>query len=220
MISSVRNRDQRLAVIELGSRAIRLLVADVFSGHQLRTVDTQVRKTGVIEALRGSERDLANELSSATRSIDDLAQRAKRQGAEKIAVFGTEAIRKAAETRLFGQSGLSERITHILTGREEALCSIVAGSITMSVIDPNVAALIVIDHGAGSLEVARGQVSGRYDLEMSVSLPLGGSHLLEAFRNCGRDLERLRSLVLPELADLQFTCASASKLKICKLRQH
>lgn len=204
MNSAAKNIDQRLAVIELGSRAIRLLVADVSGSHRLRPVETQVRKTGVMESLCSSDRDLLTELRSATRNIDELVQRATRQGAEKIAVFGTEAIRQAAVKRVFAESGLSERITHILTGREEALCSIVAGSITMSVIDPKLRGLIVIDHGAGSLEVARGRVGGNYDLEMSASLPLGGSHLLEAFRTCGRDLERLRELVRPELGNLEL----------------
>lgn len=204
MASVLRRAGQRIAAIELGSRRIRLLVADVLQGRELRLVDTQVRKIGVIEALRCSEQELAAELLSVVRNIDDLTQHAVRHGAENISVFGTEAIRKVSERGVFVESGLAERITHVLTGRQEALCSLVSGSITSRSVEPQARKLVVIDHGAGSLEIAAGQVGESIGLNFSASFPLGGTHLLEAFRTCGRNLERLRDLVRSELNGLKI----------------
>lgn len=191
-------------MIELGSRAIRSLVADVTSSDELRPIDTQVRKSAIIEALQGSDQDLAAELGAAARDIDDLVQGAARRGAGRIAVFGTESIRKASNSPVFAESALPERIGHILSARQEALCSIVAGSITIKAIDGAARRLMVIDHGAGSLEVACGRAGGPYDLEMFASLPLGGSNLLEGFRIGGRDLKRLRGRVRTELKALNL----------------
>lgn len=204
MSSVIAGGDQRLAVIELGSRAIRLLVADVTGSNGLRPVDAQVRRTEILEALKRSERELVTELVIAAQSIDELKHRAARQGATKVAVFGTESIRKTSTSRHFAESGLADCVDFILTGRQEALCSIVAGSITLGSMGVAAQRLVVIDHGAGSLEVAIGQAGQNHGLEKSVSVPLGGSHLLAAFRTCKRDLDRLRGLVRLELDGLAF----------------
>lgn len=198
----IRHHDKEFAVIEVGSRAVRLLIASVSEELQMRQIDTQVRNTKIIEALKTSELALAAELALLVRSIDELTRYAKSRGVADIVVFGTEAVRSLAESGLYRKSGLAERIGYVLSEKLEALCSFVAGGITLSNMGINTGDWIVLDHGSGSLEVALGSATGGYSLQWSESWPLGGSHLLGTFHSCGRDLNRLRALILLELGEM------------------
>src|SRR5262245_61531073 len=82
---------QRVAVIEVGSRAVRLLVADV--SERVVEVGGATELTDLAGGLRESGDVLTKALSKVNFAVPSFINRAAVLGADASIVFGTAAIR-------------------------------------------------------------------------------------------------------------------------------
>lgn len=164
---------RRVAVIDLGSNSLKLLVAE---GPGLRTVQRATSDVRLF-AGRGSRLDPAA-VEAAVGAVGDLLERARQAGSSRIAVIGTSALREA-ENRPTLARALEERLgvrLSVISGETEARLA-AEGMLR----DPSLSALPAFagfDLGGGSLEFAR-LLHGR--CTVAASFPLGAVRLTRAF---------------------------------------
>lgn len=164
-----------MAALDLGSNTVHLLVATVTErGTTERRHAVHLLSLGRQVA---ATRELGPELLQRTvELVGKLARAARQDGAERIGLVGTEAIRNAAD-----RAALRERIQErtrqqlrILTGEAEARLSYLGGtSFRVAAGQP----ATVVDIGGGSTEVVHG-VGSRP--QGGASLKLGSDRILLA----------------------------------------
>jgi exopolyphosphatase / guanosine-5'-triphosphate,3'-diphosphate pyrophosphatase len=175
----------RVAAIDLGTNATRLLVADVHDGR----VDDVVRRTRITKLGEGVDARrilLPVPIARVRNVLTDYRREADELGAERILAVATSAVRDADNGEAFlGELEWSYGFTtRLLTGDEEA-------ALTLRGVGPLEPGTVVIDVGGGSTELITE--------DFRTSLDVGSVRLTERF---GADRERaaahVRSL-LPEL---------------------
>src|SRR2546421_8442004 len=87
-------RNNRVAVIEIGSRAIRLLVADVAPQGKLEVVATDWEETGLAGAAAAGNVALDEKVDELADTLARFRIRADEFRPRSIAAIGTEAVRK------------------------------------------------------------------------------------------------------------------------------
>lgn len=147
----------RVAVIEVGSRAVRLLVADASpSGLRASSNAVELHKLSAIGNRPAA--DLATALTHMGETIRDFHQRSQIAGADIVDVFGTEVLRgmdAATKAQLDRIAGV--QIT-VLDPETEARASFAAGVIGLEQeVVTHDGQFNVVDQGGGSVEVAWGQ---------------------------------------------------------------
>ncbi len=181
----------RVAAIEVGSRAVRLLVAEIADGT-LTQVVRDVEDVDLMRALvQGTELAAVDETRQV---IDRFRRRAGTAGAERVRVFGTEAVRQIV-ARGHGE-GLGEM--DVLSKEDEAFCSLVASARDL----PAAASgkrLAAIDHGNGSLELAVGWNGPTLEMLGFLSLPLGSETLLSLLADSGFAVEGFEEAIRARL---------------------
>lgn len=144
-------RPQRRAVIDVGTISVRLLVADVSGGRQIRESVRRTEITRMGEGLHRGGRLLPAAAERTAQMVGRFVAEARSCGAEAILVAGTSAAREASDGREFlkalatelGVSGVT------LSGRQEAEAAY--AGVTQDVPgDP-----VVLDIGGGSTELSR-----------------------------------------------------------------
>jgi exopolyphosphatase/guanosine-5'-triphosphate,3'-diphosphate pyrophosphatase len=168
----------RLATIDLGSNTVRLLVADLEPGaRRWRTVEADQQVTRLGEGLAATGRLAATPAERTARVVAHYAARARRAGAERLAIAATSAVREAANGRAFAatlERATAERVV-VVSGEEEAgltLDGVLAGLGDVG------ADTLVFDIGGGSTEYIRAR-GGR--ATASVSVRLGVVELAERY---------------------------------------
>ena len=168
----------RLASIDLGTNTVRLLVAEVTAGTAAwRTVHAEQRVTRLGEGLRATGTLGAAAAARTAAAVVAYVARARADGAARVAVVATSAVREAANGRAFvtdleRAAGIAVRV---ISGEEEArltLAGIVAG------LGPLTGVVVAVDIGGGSTEyiLARDGM-----LTAAASLRLGVVPLAERF---------------------------------------
>ncbi|MDO8878384.1 MAG: hypothetical protein Q8M24_05045 [Pseudolabrys sp.] len=190
---------KRVAVIEIGSRATRLLVADVIRGQPLITVTTSVDDTRLMEAAALSEAAILHELDNIYGIVTRCRERAIRSNATAVKVFATEAIRQVRDTNAFRNSRLAASIDQILDEKAEANCSLISGLTALDRFKLGGDKILVIDQGAGSMELASGKRGPPVEMTEFSGVKLGGNLLLKLFRENGLDPKAYRAAALPML---------------------
>lgn len=198
---------RRLGVIEIGSRATRLLVAEVYGSGFLRQRYSRVQKSKILDSFLDGENDLMEELARVSLSVHQFIEEAQREGVADVTVFGTEAIRRASSCERFCASDLANQIDLVLDAKTEALCSLVAGNLVFAARDLPAGACLVIDQGSGSTEIALGNVVPEFQLTDFTSLALGGNLLVQMLNEQEGDMYALRDKVIPLLD--RFSAPSA-----------
>jgi exopolyphosphatase / guanosine-5'-triphosphate,3'-diphosphate pyrophosphatase len=162
------------AVIDVGSKSVRLLVARRLSASAFEVVDEERFDSRLGEGQAdGYLTEAASERG--LRALRIMVQIARSYGPDRIVAVGTEALRRAANAsdfieRAFQQTGVRVRI---LEAGEEAFASFVG---VVNATDLRSACLV--DIGGGSLEVMR--VEDRRLVQVS-SVPLGAIYATELF---------------------------------------
>jgi exopolyphosphatase/guanosine-5'-triphosphate,3'-diphosphate pyrophosphatase len=157
----------RVAVIDVGTVSVRLLVADVASGE----IEDLARLAEVTRLGEGLTRGVRLS-TEARRRTETVIQRfvatARQQEAARIVLVGTSACRDASDGEEFIQNlGRDLRIeARVLTGTEEAEYAYRGASLDVP------GKPVVLDVGGGSSELIRQKATGMID---SVSLDLGAS---------------------------------------------
>ena len=175
----------RVAVIEIGSRSVRLLVADV-EGRRVNSVLGRTEDLDLMQWAAGGR--VTHAMGALTDILQAFRSRASTTGAMRVFVYGTEAVRRI--TADFGRGGL-ERV-HILDPAEEARSSLTAAALQLSGASP-MADLCAIDHGNGSLEVAFGDATSQVTMSAYASVPLGSEPLLARLAQLDSNLGAFRS---------------------------
>jgi len=167
----------RLATVDLGSNTVRLLVADVTGPGRWRAIEADQVVTRLGEGLAASGR-LGDAPSARTAAaVTQYVERARRAGAERIAIVATSAVREAANGREFAATlaqATGERV-EIITGQREAaltVAGVLAGVGDVMGATPTV----VFDIGGGSTEYILTRAGA---VAAAVSLRLGVVDLTE-----------------------------------------
>jgi len=150
--------DKRYAVFELGTRGVRLLVADASPSGISRVVYS----TGGLSELGRSQDEAGNiseeVIARVRRQVEGYLELARQKGAEETLVFATEAVRSATNQAEFLATLDPLCKVEILENDQEAmysfLASIEAFKHTLKPDQP----ILVVDQGGGSLELACGSL--------------------------------------------------------------
>ena len=179
----------RVAAIDLGTNATRLLVADVSNGDLTELV-RRTRITRLGEGVDARRRLLPVPIARVRNTLTDFRREAEELGAERTLAVATSAVRDAENGEAFlGELEWSYGFaTRLLTGDEEA-------AMTLSGVGPLQPGTVVIDVGGGSTELITDT--------FRASLDVGCVRLTERH---GTDLEAMAAEVrsaLPALAALR-----------------
>ena len=157
----------RVAAIDLGTNATRLLVADVEEGR----VDEVIRRTRITKLGEGVDRRrrlLPVPIARVRNTLTDYRRELESLGAERTLAVATSAVRDAENGEAFlGEVEWSYGFsTRLLTGDEEA-------AMTLRGVGPLAAGTVVIDVGGGSTELISN--------DFRTSLDIGSVRLTERF---------------------------------------
>jgi exopolyphosphatase/guanosine-5'-triphosphate,3'-diphosphate pyrophosphatase len=160
----------RLATIDLGSNTVRLLIADVVATGRWQVVEADQRVTRLGEGLAASGRLGEAPAARTSAAVTEYVRRARRRGAERVAIVATSAVREAANGGEFAaalERAAGETIT-VISGEREAsltLAGVLAGLPEPAEGDTPGAEgdTLVFDIGGGSTEyiLARGGAPAR-----------------------------------------------------------
>jgi exopolyphosphatase/guanosine-5'-triphosphate,3'-diphosphate pyrophosphatase len=176
----------RVAAIDLGTNATRLLVADVSNGDMTEIV-RRTRITRLGEGADARRRLLPVPIARVRNALTDFRREAEELGAERALAVATSAVRDAENGEAFlGEIEWSYGFaTRLLTGDEEA-------AMTLSGVGPLPAGTVVVDVGGGSTELI---TDG-----FRTSLDLGCVRLTERY---GADLDAMAADVRSALPPLE-----------------
>src|SRR5438128_214354 len=148
----------RVAAIDLGTNATRLLVADVEDGH-VHEVLRCTRITRLGEGVDARRRLLPTPIARVRNALTDYRRELETLGAERTLAVATSAVRDADNGEAFlGEVEWSYGFaTRLLTGDEEA-------AMTLRGVGPLDDGTVVVDIGGGSTEL----ISNRFRTSLDV----------------------------------------------------
>jgi exopolyphosphatase/guanosine-5'-triphosphate,3'-diphosphate pyrophosphatase len=165
----------RLAAIDLGTNTVRLLVVDASGGGGWTVIDEAQQITRLGEGQAAAGRLAAGPMDRTARVVAEYAARAERQGAGRVLIVATSAVREAVNGRQFAArvERATGRPVRIVPGEDEARLALLG---VQHGLGPLAGSAVVFDIGGGSTEFVRA-CDGR--LEASISLSLGVVALAE-----------------------------------------
>jgi exopolyphosphatase / guanosine-5'-triphosphate,3'-diphosphate pyrophosphatase len=177
----------RVAAVDLGTNATRLLVADVVGGD-VREVLRRTRITRLGEGVDARRRLLPAPIARVRNVLVDYRREAEALGAVRTVAVATSAVRDAENGEAFlGEVEWSYGfITRLLSGEEEAALT------RRGLGDALTAGTLVIDVGGGSTELITA--------DFRRSLDVGSVRLTERF---GNDVDAAAAHVRSLLPDLE-----------------
>jgi len=148
----------RVAAIDLGTNATRLLVADVTDGGMTEIV-RRTRITRLGEGVDARRRLLPVPIARVRNALTDFRREADELGAERTLAVATSAVRDAENGEAFlGEVEWSYGFaTRLLSGDEEA-------AMTLSGVGPLAPGTVVVDVGGGSTELITDRFRTSLDL--------------------------------------------------------
>lgn len=163
-----------MAIIDVGSNSVRLLVARSLTQSAFEVIDEER-----FDARLGEGQDFGRltpeGIERGLRALRVMAQVANSHQPSIVAVVGTEALRRAANSQDFIDEALRQTGLHVrvLSGYEEAFCGFL-GVVNSTTLRDG----YLLDIGGGSLELMR--VAGR-GLAQVQSVPLGAIYARERY---------------------------------------
>jgi exopolyphosphatase / guanosine-5'-triphosphate,3'-diphosphate pyrophosphatase len=142
---------ERIAVIDVGSNSIKLLVAELYSDGRLETVLDSANITKLGSGLKQAGKLNMEAMETSCRAISEFQATAEKTGACRVMAVGTMALRTAQNGTDFvnmvrDSSGLEIRV---IPGEEEARLSYLA---VVSGLNLGDGVIAVFDSGGGSTE--------------------------------------------------------------------
>ena len=196
----------RVGIVDLGTNATRLLIADVEAG-EVRALDWRLEITRLGEGVDSRRKLLPTAIARVRNVLVDYRRAVDELGAERTLALATSAIRDADNGEAFlGELEWSYGFTtRLLSGDEEALLTFRGVASDRTIADST----LVVDVGGGSTELILGGPEG---VSFHTSLDLGCVRLSERFLHgdpptaeeleaCGAHVRALlREAVPPEVA--------------------
>lgn len=197
-------REDRLAVIDVGSNSVRLLVAEVLSDGTYKVIDDERECTRLGQGLVATGALSAQAMLRTAETIARMRGISQGYGVSRLRVIGTSAVRDATNQREFlslvrEDAGVA---LDVLDGEDEARAahrSVAAG------FDITQTPTAVVDIGGGSTEVV---LSARGAVEHLCSIRIGAVRLSEmcsseaneqAVKQMRRYVRQCLARALPEL---------------------
>ncbi|HEX3686756.1 MAG TPA: hypothetical protein VHU60_04165 [Gaiellaceae bacterium] len=158
----------RYAAIDVGTNSVKLHVGERLDDGEWRTVADRSEMTRLGEGIHETGRLGEEPLRRTVDAIAELADEARRSGAEAIVVVGTAGLRQAVNSHEFLQA-VRERAgveLEVISGEEEARLSFLAAAEALHLGEGT---LGVFETGGGSSQFTFGE-SGRVTERYSVNL--------------------------------------------------
>ena len=168
---------RRYAAIDVGTNSVKLNVGERLDDGEWRTVVDRSEMTRLGEGIHESGRLGEEAVRRTVDAIAELAEEARRAGAEEIAVVGTAGLRQAANSDEF-LDAVRERagvLVEVIAGDEEARLSFLAAADALHL---GTGRLGVFETGGGSSQFTFGE-DGR--VQERFSLDLGAVPVTERF---------------------------------------
>jgi len=168
---------RRYAAIDVGTNSVKLNVGERLDDGEWRTVVDRSEMTRLGEGIHETGRLGEEAVRRTVDAIAELAEEARRAGAEEIAVVGTAGLRQAANSDEF-LDAVRERagvLVEVIAGDEEARLSFLAAADALHL---GTGRLGVFETGGGSSQFTFGQ-DGR--VQERFSLDLGAVPVTERF---------------------------------------
>jgi exopolyphosphatase / guanosine-5'-triphosphate,3'-diphosphate pyrophosphatase len=159
---------RRYAAIDVGTNSVKLHVAELLDDGEWRTVADRSEMTRLGEGIHETGRLGEEPLRRTVDAIAELADEARRNGAEAIVVVGTAGLRQAVNSHEF-LDAVRERAgveLEVISGEEEARLSFLAAAEALQLDEGT---LGVFETGGGSSQFTFGE-SGRVTERYSVDL--------------------------------------------------
>jgi exopolyphosphatase/pppGpp-phosphohydrolase len=87
----------RVGVVEIGSRAVRLLIADIPTTGRLTTLATDTRETGLAQAQSLGGQALDQKIDEVIEVANAFLKEVRLREAHRACVFATEAVRRLSD---------------------------------------------------------------------------------------------------------------------------
>jgi exopolyphosphatase/guanosine-5'-triphosphate,3'-diphosphate pyrophosphatase len=168
---------RRYAAIDVGTNSVKLNVGERLDDGEWRTVVDRSEMTRLGEGIHETGRLGEEAVRRTVDAIAELAEEARRAGAEEIAVVGTAGLRQAANSDEF-LDAVRERagvLVEVIAGDEEARLSFLAAADALHL---GTGRLGVFETGGGSSQFTFGE-DGR--VQERFSLDLGAVPVTERF---------------------------------------
>ena len=203
----MNNKSPVVAIIDVGSNTIKLLIAR--EGNPLDVIEDKTCQTRIIQRADNTDRQLARKsIESASESINELVQRAKKYNPHHITIVATSAVRDAEnqsylKKRVFESTGYQ---LQVLSGEEEAL--LISQGVLQDPALVNFCSFYLLDLGGGSLELID-YFNG--SINQLVSMPAGAIRITNNFlenRNSNLNepvAERIKHFIHEEIKTNGFT---------------
>jgi exopolyphosphatase/guanosine-5'-triphosphate,3'-diphosphate pyrophosphatase len=167
----------RYAVVDVGTNSVKLLLGEVAADGRWHTILDRVEITRLGEGLSETGRLDPAAVERTIATIADMADEARRNGAEAIAAVGTAGLRSAIDGAVFvdeaqARSGLQ---VEVVSGEEEGRLSYLAATTGL---DLGPGSLVVFETGGGSSQFTFGH-DGQTDERFSVGV--GAVRFTEAY---------------------------------------
>src|SRR5438132_1680029 len=189
----------RVAAVDLGTTATRLLVADIEDGR-ISDVERETRVTRLGEGVDGRRRLLPLPIARVRNVLTEFRRTLETLDAERTLAIATSAVRDAENGEAFlGEIEWSYGFaTRLLSGHEEALMTF-RGVTAEHALQPGT---VIVDLGGGSTELVAGGPDG---VRWHDSLDIGSVRLTERFLHSdpptGEELDACATAVRTLLAD-------------------
>ncbi|MBP2365636.1 Ppx/GppA phosphatase family protein [Pseudonocardia parietis] len=201
----------RLAVLDVGSNTVHLLVVDAHRGAHPRPMSSAKDELRLAEHLDHDGALTPDGVKALVESVHRARDTARAAGCDDLMAFATSALRDAANSAevlalVQRETGL---LLEVLPGEDEAAWTFLA---VRRWFGWSAGRLLVLDIGGGSLETA----IGRDEMpDIAVSLPLGAGRLTrEAFTSdppTRAEVARLGERVRDELAPVAARLSAAGR---------
>ena len=169
---------QRVATIEVGSRAIRLLVAEITVAGKLIVLNSDWRETALAAALSAGGTMLDGKIIEIVQIARAFEEKSRSFQVRRVCVFATEAVRQMSPVNL---GVLHDGIPHleVIDRKTEACCALL-GAVSPFERPQRSEDSFVIDQGSGSMELAVGRIEDSgVNLLAYKSYRLGTQELVE-----------------------------------------
>jgi len=194
----------RVAGIDIGSNAIRLLIAEFDSLGNYQTIesDRMAVRLGHGVFVSGKLRDSA--IDAAISALGHFKNTCEQHGVHTLRIVATSAVREADNEEEFC-SRVKEELNldvEVITGSEEAI--LIHTAIRSKVLMGR-SRWISIDVGGGSVEVSLVDSEG---IILSESHPIGSVRLLEELSEIGNEDKRFKKLLAEYISNLKLPIAA------------
>lgn len=171
------SRDDRFAVIDVGSNSVRLLVAQSLTDGAYEVLDDEKESTRLGQGLVATGQLTAQSMLRTAETIAHMRAIAQGYGVSRLRAIGTSAVRDATNQREFlslvrDRAGISVDVLSEEDEARNAHRSVAAG------FDISETPTAVVDIGGGSTEVV---LSTKGAIEQLSSVPIGAVRLSEMF---------------------------------------